>query len=385
VRAATDATHRLADVQATSQAKLVDLLTQSLYTNAGMLERLQAMANAAQSTQSPDWIPVSFRLTLETADGPPAAGYEATLVSASAGLFDQGIRRESDSNGLVDFGVVHPGDWQFLLSKSCENGHKCKCQGSINVLPRAKVLKTIVCPKPAPEQVQCQVKLRVQWPADLANKNLVVLAAFEQQPTTFQPPLKWSIVDSAEKLQARSLITGPGLRQMEIGGQTELALWYSPRQAQGVARVFGDLRSPGVQSEPTAIALEAGGFFFQQLLVLQPRVRRKNTLNGERFEVLAFTESSDLYEPSVDAYSSDPDDDGDISSGRMSLPSFMGGVNLGPCGLYMPFLARPGQVNEWTLEMPPEVVSVVRDRLANKSNSKARIPSPGTTPDVDLK
>jgi len=388
VQRATDATHRLADAQATSQAKLVELLTHSQSTNTEMLKQLQALANLAQSPQSPDWIPVSFRLTLETVDGPPASGYEARLVSGSAGLFDQGVRRESDSNGVVDFGVVHPGDWEFQLSKSWDNEHKWKCEGSINVLPGTKLLKPIVCPKPAPERVHRQVQLRVQWPADLADKDLQVLATFEQAPTTLQPPLKWSIVDSAESLQTRSIMIGPGLKQIEIGGQTTHDLWFRSQSAQGFERLVGDFRSPIARSEPAALAMEPGSFILRRLIVLQPRARRKNIVNGERFAVVARNETPFLWNDlRVKCYTADPDD-GAAPFGTYDLSSFLGGVKVSASywrELDGRFLARPGQVNEWTLEMPTEIVSAVRERLANKQSPKAEIPNPHANLGVDLR
>jgi hypothetical protein len=388
VIAATDATRRLADAQAASQAKLVELLTHSQSTDAAMLKHLQSMANAAQAPQSPDWVSVSFKLTLETVDGPPAPGYEATLLSGSSGVFDQGIRRESDADGLVDFGVVHPGDWQFLLSKAWDNDHKWKCEGNINVLPGTKLVKTIVCPKPAPEQVQCQVQLRVQWPADLADKDLRVLATFEQAPTTLQPPLKWSIVDSAESLQTRSVMIGPGLKQIEIGGQTTLNLWCAAQTTQDFERFFGDFRSPSVQSEPVAIGIQAGTFFLRRLIVLKPRTQPKKAMNRERSEVLAHTDRKDPFVALVNGYSSDPND-GKKPYSTFSLNFFeKRAVTLSPScwsELDARFLARPGHVDEWMLEMPAEIVNVVRETLANKQDPKAQIASPLTPLGVDLR
>ncbi len=206
--AAALATRRLAEAQATNQAKTIELLTQSQSTAVEMLKQLQTMSTAAQSPRAPDWIPVTFKLTMETLDGPPAAGYEATLQSSSSGLFGQAISRESDAGGLVDFGVVHPGDWQFLLSRS--EGDQCtwKCSGNLNVLPGTSVAKTIVCPNPLP--VQSSVKLRVEWPADLAANDLRMAVTFIQAPTTFQPALNWKVVDSDGFERRRTILYGPG-------------------------------------------------------------------------------------------------------------------------------------------------------------------------------
>ena len=93
------------------------------------------------------------------------------------------MHRESDSAGLVDFGVVHPGDWNFELSGSWDEQHVWMCQGSLNILPGTKVVRTIVCP--GPQTAQCEVKLRVQWPADLAAKDLRVQTTSSQRRPCF--------------------------------------------------------------------------------------------------------------------------------------------------------------------------------------------------------
>ena len=179
VNAAADATRRLAEAHATDQTKMVELFTQSQSTNAEMLKQLQRWPSRRRSPPTSDWIPLSFKLTLGTLDGPPAVGYEVKLQKGSAGLFEGGMRRESDSAGLVDFGVVHPGDWNFELSRSWDEQHVWMSQGSFDILPGTKVVRTIVCP--GPQTAQCEVKLRVQCPADLAAKDLRVQTTFVQR------------------------------------------------------------------------------------------------------------------------------------------------------------------------------------------------------------
>ena len=44
-----------------------------------MLKQLAAMSKAVENPRSPDWIPVSFKLTQETLDGPPGVGFQAAL------------------------------------------------------------------------------------------------------------------------------------------------------------------------------------------------------------------------------------------------------------------------------------------------------------------
>ena len=140
---AMNVARRLAEGQAASQVKTIELLTLSHTTDAEILEQLRAMAKAAQSTQAPDWIPVTFKLVLESNDGSPAVAYQASLEKDSEkppmGFNPRAIRRVSDSGGRVDFGVVQPGDWSFEVSTSWDEEHTWTCRGTINVKLGTKV------------------------------------------------------------------------------------------------------------------------------------------------------------------------------------------------------------------------------------------------------
>ena len=287
LRASADANRQMAELfaqaQTSNQAKMAELFTRSESTSAEMLKQLQAMAKASESPRAPDWIPVTFKLTQEKIDGPPAAGCQVILHKGSGGLFDQGIRRESDSAGLVDFGVVHPGDWEFELSVPYDEQHTWRSRGTLNVLPGTKVVQAIVCPTLLPEQ--SPVKLRVQWPPDLAGKNLRVEATFVQKPTAFQPPVKWTVVNSAGDELSRSILYGPGTQQTTIGGATGLELWSiyeDSSTSHAVQRVFGDMRCDSPRPPSDAAAIESGNFLLRRLILLRPYVRENTAIKGER-------------------------------------------------------------------------------------------------------
>jgi hypothetical protein len=83
--AAADITRRFAADQVANQKQIVELLAQSQATNAALLKQLQSIARPAPAPTTPsgDWIPVSFKLTFDTIDGPPAVGYEVILDKSS--------------------------------------------------------------------------------------------------------------------------------------------------------------------------------------------------------------------------------------------------------------------------------------------------------------
>ena len=307
-----------AQAQAANQAKTIELLTRSQATSAEILQQLQNLTKAAQSPRSPDWIPVAFKLTLESPDGPPAVGWHVVLQQGSSGLvgYTQIITRESDAGGLVDFGVVRPGDWEFVISRSLEDQHSWTCTGNINVLPGTKIARTIVCPGPPP--ARAPVKLRVDWPADLAGKGLCLAVTYTQAPSIRQPPLKWKVIDSLGFDRCRTVLYGPGTKQNEIVGTSKLDLWYvldskgvmTPYGSSEIRRAYADFYSENVRSESDSIAMEVGSLIPQRLVVLRPYVPRNAAIKGERFEVLANAETPDVRFWNMPGYYGNADDRG---------------------------------------------------------------------------
>ncbi len=79
-----------------------------------MLDQLRA-SKATSAPRSPDWVHVSFKLTQGTPDGLPAVGIQARLGRGNQGGDNaDAIQRESDDKGMIDFGVIQPGDWGFF-------------------------------------------------------------------------------------------------------------------------------------------------------------------------------------------------------------------------------------------------------------------------------
>lgn len=392
LRASADANRQLAErfaeAQASNQANLAELLRRSESTSAEVVKHLQATAKVSQSAQAPDWIPVTFKLTRETVDGPPAMGCQVNLHKGSPGLFDRGIRRESDSAGLVDCGVVQPGDWEFEISVRYDEEHTWKCTGTLNVVPGTKVLKRIVCPQPPPSPPY-PVKLRVQWPPDLVGKNLCVEATFDEKPIEFQPSLKWTVLNSAAEARPRTILYGQEGKQMLIGGANRLELWsvYGGMSASRSAQwVYGDLRSQGARSWSESVAIEPATLVLRRLIVLRSIGPEDKGLTGERFGALAHTafpvvkKESPFFQHDVRYYSTGPDFDGEPLGPGWPLRDFRGSVAIAPeywRKLEGHFVVRAGQVNDWTLPLPEELLNVVRESIRSIEEE----PRPKTPPE----
>ncbi len=118
-----------------------------------VLQQLQAISKAAESAKSPDWIPVTFKLTQETLDGPPAMGFHASLGKGDQGWNKEGaIHRESDDKGIIEFGVVQPGDWEYFVYQGSGGSGDWRTSGKLIIVPETTVNKTIVCPSTTPHR-----------------------------------------------------------------------------------------------------------------------------------------------------------------------------------------------------------------------------------------
>ena len=113
------------------------------------------------------------------------------------------------------------------------------------------------------------------------------------------------------------------------------------------------------------------------------RTRRSRASGFEVFahaSALALTKESDVSPCEVRYYSNDPDSgDEPLGPGR-PLRGFKGRVTVAP-GYWRQlegnFAVRPGQVNEWTLPLPEELLNVVLEEL--KGNEEK--PRPNATPE----
>ena len=227
-----------------------------------MLKQLAAMSKAVENPRSPDWIPVSFKLTQQTLDGPPAVNLGASLGRGNNGSNKhEAIHRQSDANGRVDLGVVQPGDWEYRLtySSGMVGRPMWSAVGTLNVVPGAKVEKAIVCPSTPLEQVT--VKPRVEWPSDLASKDLLVAADFGHEGWSYQPSLHWSAGGFLW-----NVLCGPARNKPEV--LVEAApLATCPVRRRGAYAIDAHLRrcirvEPD-QSDEESVALDRGPTSFQ--------------------------------------------------------------------------------------------------------------------------
>ncbi len=357
---------RAAAEAAVANRRLAELLGQTQSTNQEMLRQLQAMAKPVQPAKSADWIPVKFRLTMEKPDGPPAVGYEVILGRGHGGAQKDGsIHRSSDANGLADFGVVQPGDWEFTI-----RAHPWYATGGLNAIPGTSILQEVVCPKAPPDRVP--VKVRVDWPGSLADKDLVAVASFQLEPETYQPPLVWSttspymggraevnIIQFGVRPRGGSTTLEEGLGLTVTGDPNDQPLGNQSNQAEldrlrRQGKIHGALPLDSSAAEEGPLEVWAGRYSLARLVLFRPLPDRPDTRPGD-CELLTLM------------------DNGQGLGIRVSVGGMMGpGFILFLRGHRVKgssrdrddhFEARPGQAAEWVISLPEAMIRDTEKRL----------------------
>ena len=215
-----------------------------------MLNQLQAVSKSANTPRTPDWIPVSFKLTQETPDGLPAMGVEARLGRGSQGADkEDAIQRESDAQGLIDFGVVQPGDWSFLLRRAAKDGGSWHLTGILSATPGTSIQRSFVCPRA--DEPMAPVSIHIDWPPDLANKGLALVARLRHEGFTYQPLRHWSEVhdyDSEDTTGVFHVLWGPKANRVDAGPRGSPALLAALGNGAGADLCAGStIPAPGVE------------------------------------------------------------------------------------------------------------------------------------------
>ncbi len=259
-----------------------------------LVKELRTISEQFKGARSLDWVPVSFQLTEETPDGPPAVGFSVTLSEstgspppAGGGGFGGmggnlgGMGRaplstasphESDRAGNVDLGVVRPGEYDFWISKSWD-GRSAMTAGRLVVAPGTPVRMTRVCPRLPVELVP--VRVRADWPADLEKERLVLQARF-----TLEPSLGWSFRRSTQGMApslSKSVLTGPGTAMTEMilpskPGMLDSVRPYSSESKPGLP-IWWDMpesRLRDLKAPDEALQWERGTYSLSGLIVLHP-------------------------------------------------------------------------------------------------------------------
>jgi hypothetical protein len=362
--------------------RMTDVLAQAQATNKDMLNKLSEMSDAMRHPRSPDWNPVSFKLTEETPNGPPVNKANLVLIRSGENP-SKTFQRTSDASGTADFGAIQPGDYSFGITQFFRNGTQ-STTGQLNVQPGSEIHKAVVCPKAPPEKVP--VRFKFAWPSDLETLGLLLYAPFTFTERTLDPGLPWKLLDVSvpqvpqgfigmggglQRYDAtRSVLWSPdGSPSIEIANAGGVHLWKTEKSE----KVFGDILerylrelAPGDQE----VRWEAGTYRLGELMVVRP-TRGHDSKMTRRFDVLG-----QCMAPNVGhQLSNGPPHEGVLP---MIYPQIAGpghsqqfaSTDMIPKSRWAEdvdhFEARPGQINEWTIPLPDELISAVRAATQRK-------------------
>jgi hypothetical protein len=374
--------------------RMSEALAQAQATNQNMLNKLSEMSEAIRHPRSPDWNPVSFKLTEETPSGPPVEKANLALIRSGENP-PKTIERISDASGIADFGAIQPGDYSFSIHRAFRKGYQ-STSGQLNVQPGSENHKSIVCPRVPPEKVPVQIKCAL--PPDLETQGLFIYAPFTFSQRTLDPGLPWNLEEIGAPqipkgingigggLQGiggglqyhsvtRSVFCGAGgWPSTEIVNSGGLHLWKTEHSE----RVFGDileseLREP-LPSEQK-VRWEPGTYRLAELMVVRPGRGQDVEKGRRRLDIIARS----CPPGSGHAVSVEPPHEGVIPMiySQIAGPGY--GQQQASKDLilkdYWPedldhFEARPGQVNEWTIDLPEELIKAVREKLEDRAAAK---------------
>ncbi len=360
-----------------------------------MLKQLQSMSEAIRNPRSLDWNPLKFKLTEGTPDGPPVAGVDVVLEKVASGngqgVFGRNLK--SDASGIIDFGLVNPGEYTFSLRQSATHIGSISRVASVqvSVQPGSETFKHIICPKTPAEQAP--VKVKCSWPADLEKERLVLFVSFAFESRRFSD-LDWHLG------LAHSLMSSPATPTVEILRGRRPYLWRPSGQRETSADVWqADLRPSDGSSG--SFQWELGFYRIMSMIVLRPRSDPSVSPTWKRYQVIAGCISEGAYaglqQRSLTSYnegqfriyaeppnSEKPDakaqqrDGSNVGRPRSILdgriPQGAGPqVSDESWGRVNQALEiRSGQVNEWTVSLPDELITFVRNKLKSGKDSEVR-------------
>jgi hypothetical protein len=403
----------IAQQQSARAASVIEALSaqneQSQRTQRDMLEQVRAMSEIVRSTHSLEWNPITFKITEGTADGPPAVGVSVSLSERVAnggqggGMWQSKPSvRQTDQAGIVDFGVVRPGGYNFQVRKTWDQG-TLTTGGNIDIEPGSKIQKHISCPKTPFARVP--VRFRWSWPADLEKEKLIIRATFAHAPIKMADA-SWTLsaVDTgavgnrfnqASALPLSYAIRcGPDMPTASLLPLNEPLFWTLNKASSPLMADFavGDLKTDA--SSTGSITWEEGDYRLTSLYLMRPRpIAGADASDIRRYELIAKNDAfgmvgqQDTYKllPSAPSAAARPAD-AQKKTGRRRGNLGMNNIQVDYPFQNLPgrdvflwqafandttvFHVVPGQPNEYTIPLPEEVITTAREGLKDEEKGK---------------
>ncbi|HXY36807.1 MAG TPA: permease prefix domain 1-containing protein [Planctomycetaceae bacterium] len=148
-------------------------------TNAELVEKLSALlaARPAPAAGGPERAQVHFHLVHDDAKSSPAQGIEATFFLNGAGSNLAALKRTSDENGNLDFGMLPAGSYLLKLTTPWQESTLIPLQ----VSPAFPITSPIVCP--AQDWPPVDVEFEFTGLPPLKNSDSLIVCRIGSMPT----------------------------------------------------------------------------------------------------------------------------------------------------------------------------------------------------------
>jgi hypothetical protein len=351
-----------------------------------MLDQLTAISKSSSRPQSSGWIPVTFKLTQETHDGPPAVGFHVSLGRGQGGSTKpDAIRRVSDEKGIIDFGVVQPGDWEYRLARDFKPGMQWAATGSFNVTLVDRIERNVLCPR---FSSVADVSMPLEGPINWKEQDLAVLAYLEHDGLEFQPGVKWELLSQSGNLLRRPghfILVGEPEQRVKPLDPLQILMWATDHvsntragtnrgatEAQKEyafphihADVFDTLPEP--RGQATAKDWFPGTYRTLQLMIVRPSKSQRKEPGRRTFDVIEAAmdqgKSTIIVGSGMEAR---------VVREGSEISGLWRGINLD--SLFPQhqgeFEARNGRPNTWTLRIPDALIKAVREKLKTEEATK---------------
>ena len=309
-----------------------------------MLEALRELRAEAVASKSLDWNPLKARLVLDAPDGPPAAGYTVQLFQGAESAYDNlNMKDISDPDGLVDFGLVRPGQCQLTVTTPWNES----LVQHIAIRPGESNSTEIVCPSTA--LGKGDVEIQIAWPEDLQDQNLWVICSFERVKREFDDIAWYYRNDKFSQYQTTLVMNSNSL--VESLGELR---WHSPTERHPWSGLVGRARAKYNQFQMTdpsppqlrTVRRIAVDHILLGIEIIAPPYQHEILLPLEKPEhrdtVGGGWDSLAVPLPSVGRHSFDDSD----------LPTFS---------------VKPNELNRWTISLPDQLVKQIRQNLAARA------------------
>lgn len=384
------------------------------------LQQLKALSESVHRLGAPNLSEVRINLADDSAEARPVEGASLEIISLSEEPVKR-VKRTSDASGRAVFGALSSGEYKLSIERHWAQG-TMTTTSKFDIQPGIDVNKHIGCPTVPPREGS--VRIKWQWPEDLGKEALVINATFSFRDVEPASGLRWNIYrDSSNRRAAsqnsddptrydwfplaHSILCGPSEKLARFKMSRGLFVWKissgdddwvslgSLRSTRGPAppdpREFAHALEEEIESSPDRgpmANLEVGNYELIELLVLRPVLSSDIEEGVRRFSLLAAvrprfcvrnlhkrSKAPTKVEQKAESYTRvgvwkvEGVATGPFSRDTVELPRKFWAADKNR------FEVKSGDMNDWTIPLPDELVQAVRAALkADNAEKNKSVP-----------